>query len=592
MIRLQHYRCILSVFFMVALLIPASAAYEAKNAIQLKSKIKEVTVYADRAHITRGAYKNLTAGTHDLAIDLLTKHFDGDSVLVDGKGPAEIQGVRIIERKIKEFPKAKARELEKRKHEFTGKIKFMDLKLKIARKERAFMDKMTGKVADQMDKKETPLVETEKWSKMVTFYREKIESLEKEIWDIEKEKELAEREKQKIAHQIEVLKQESRPTKHQVVATVRMKQAGDLALTVSYDIKGPFWFPRYELRINSSNSTGELRYFGEVRQNTDEEWKNVRIKLSTAKPNIGSSHGIMPPQYLDFYEKEINNGPGIDIRKHASSANISKEVFKKLRKGRDFQSIVTYSAGLNAESEFDQGKDQDYRFDDASTGEDKGLKWGRQAVAGASTAVEFVIRERQTVRPGKTGLKVAIMTYKFPVHLRYSCIPKLSQYVYLKAGIVNKTKYPLLEGQGKLFLDGTLVAKSKIKYAAPNANFWVFLGVDRGISVKYFKYPPAKDGNSRKQKVKIERMIAIKNNKKRKIELMVFDQVPIPKNKDIKVKVSKPEKIEKRKDIHYNANGLGGIQWVLHPEAGAEIKLPLIYTMQYPADKLVKTSTR
>ncbi len=45
--------------------------------------------------------------------------------------------------------------------------------------------------------------------------------------------------------------------------------------------------------------------------------------------------------------------PIIDVRKSAAAVSIKKEVFKKIPKGRDFQSIVTIEAGVGCESEFE-----------------------------------------------------------------------------------------------------------------------------------------------------------------------------------------------------------------------------------------------
>ncbi len=559
----QHYRCIFLVFFMIALFIPATAAEERDNTIRLKSRIKEVTVYADHAHITRAAYKNLPKGTHQLTLDLLSKDFDKDSILVDGKGPAEIQGVRVVEGHIKPYPKTRIAELKnkiKKLHEQQG---ILDLKLEIANEDQRFMDKMTDKIPRQMEKEKTPLVDTEKWAKMVHFHRGKIETLKKEIWDIKREKKLLTAREENTKKHIAGLEEESRATKHQVAVTVSMKQTGNLKLTVSYDVSGPFWYPRYELRVDSKTKRAELRYFGVVCQETDEVWKDVRIKLSTAKPSLGSSHGEMRPQFLSLYSGSHNNGGGQPFSFNGKQA--SENTF--------------YVDGVDTTTLFE------------GTSGEKGLQWGRQAVAGAPTAVEFIAGDHQTVKQGKAGLRVTIMTYKCPVHFRYSSIPKLSRYAYLKAHMVNKTKYPLLTGESSMFLDGTLITASKLAYAAPGTDFWVFLGADRGIDVEYSATSNKDDNGKKNKKIKFERLISIKNNKNTDIELVVFDQVPVPKDSGIKVKIKTPKNIGKRKDIHYNKNNLGELQWILHPKPGEEVKLPLVYTLEYPAGKGIKTSS-
>ncbi len=68
--------------------------------------------------------------------------------------------------------------------------------------------------------------------------------------------------------------------------------------------------------------------------------------------------------------------PVIDVRKSSSTVNITKEEFKKLPKGRDFMTLITRTAGINFESEFqtdDERDNQEYGsgvgFDGASASE-------------------------------------------------------------------------------------------------------------------------------------------------------------------------------------------------------------------------------
>ncbi len=96
------------------------------------------------------------------------------------------------------------------------------------------------------------------------------------------------------------------------------------------------------------------------------------VKRKDVRVDIGRTYKLDIMMETGAIQKEIvvtGQSPTIDVRKSASSVNISKEVFKKLPKGRDFQSIVTLSAGLNAESEFDNGDGQNYSFDGASASE-------------------------------------------------------------------------------------------------------------------------------------------------------------------------------------------------------------------------------
>jgi hypothetical protein len=79
------------------------------------------------------------------------------------------------------------------------------------------------------------------------------------------------------------------------------------------------------------------------------------VKRQGIRVDIGRTYKLDVVMETGAIRQEIvvtGKSPVIDVRKSASAVNISKEVFTKLPKGRDFMTIVTQTAGLNFESEF------------------------------------------------------------------------------------------------------------------------------------------------------------------------------------------------------------------------------------------------
>ncbi len=556
-----------------------TAKEKSETTVKLKSKIEAVTVYADRARITRSAVQHLPAGTHRLEFGLLSLDIDKDSIAVDGRGPAMLTDVRIEEEKFEKIQDQKIKALVELQEQLEEQEVALADKIDVSKEQLDFIKKIAGKVT--MQSKETATLEPDKWAKMVDFHRSRMASLKKEIRATEKEEKKLEKKKEKVDWEIGQLEKETERMKYRVTASVHMKKAGKLDMKLSYVIEGPYWFPHYEFRVDSAKKTVGLRYFGEVRQNTDEDWENVRITLSTAKPDLGSTHGDMKAVYVGYLPE---TEPGT------------------------FQSIVLLSASLNNEKEFDAGDGQKYSFDGASASENtyrvddvdtgsffkgpyKAMTLGRQGVQNAPTSALFEINDRHWVKRGEKGLRITLMDETLPVNMRYSAIPKLSAFAYLKAKVVNSTSYPLLEGEGNVFLDQAFVTRSEIPYAAPKDDFWLFLGADRDIKVEYIKTPAFSDRKGilkKKQNLLHKRLIKIKNKKPQKIELVVFDQVPVAKNDDIKVKLIRPKRNSKSKGQTIHFNNLGGIEWVFHPEPGEEIQIPLEYSLQYPLGKQVE----
>jgi hypothetical protein len=91
------------------------------------------------------------------------------------------------------------------------------------------------------------------------------------------------------------------------------------------------------------------------------------IKREKIKVELGRTIKINVIMQTGAIREEIvvtGQSPVLDVRKSATTVNITKETFTKLPKGRNFDSIVTVSAGVNNEEELDG-----ISFDGASSSE-------------------------------------------------------------------------------------------------------------------------------------------------------------------------------------------------------------------------------
>jgi uncharacterized protein (TIGR02231 family) len=71
-------------------------------------------------------------------------------------------------------------------------------------------------------------------------------------------------------------------------------------LSVTYVVHGAWWNPSYDVRVSKNHTRMSLTYFGEVRQQTGEDWPNCRLSLSTAAPGIGGTPPTLHPMHADF----------------------------------------------------------------------------------------------------------------------------------------------------------------------------------------------------------------------------------------------------------------------------------------------------
>jgi uncharacterized protein (TIGR02231 family) len=91
----------------------------------------------------------------------------------------------------------------------------------------------------------------------------------------------------------------------EIVVSVSAEAASSVEMEINYVVANAGWNPVYDLRAISTKSPIQLNYKANVYQNTGEEWKNVKLKLSTANPSLGGLKPELYSWYLNFYQPVI-----------------------------------------------------------------------------------------------------------------------------------------------------------------------------------------------------------------------------------------------------------------------------------------------
>src|SRR5690606_32216395 len=103
----------------------------------------------------------------------------------------------------------------------------------------------------------------------------------------------------------------------------------------------------------------QLNYKANVFQSTGEEWKNVRLKLSTANPSLGGVKPELYSWYLDFYQplaKALQGRvAGVQVQRSLSVADKKKqaEVIEEIPQQAVNISDFTETIQTSLNTEFD-----------------------------------------------------------------------------------------------------------------------------------------------------------------------------------------------------------------------------------------------
>ncbi len=524
----------------------------------IQSQITKVTVYSDRAEISRSTENELIQGDHLLIFDMLPDHTESNSIQVRGIGNAALKDVKFRTVYFDEHPDSDLTVLHAQEIELADRMNELDDTIKHSEQEKSFIEDIAKSITSAAGENYTPEIDPQKWIKMVEFYRNKLDTLDRDIRTAQKDKNIIHNKIKKLSKEIKEIAGRNRKQKNQVEASIEMKETGKLTLELSYIVYGPSWKPVYNISVASAEKILTLTYNALIQQNTSEDWNDAAIRLSTARPNINGQQPELTPWHLSLYRP---------VRIQASSAPELPPV---------------RSAAM---SQMFKVSDEDAYPEEECLAE---MDIAESSVETGITSAVFNVNGINTIKSDNQQYKVTILIQDFPAVFRYSSVPKLSPYAYLKSMVKNDTDFPLLPGETNVFLDNNFVASAYQELIAPSEEFWTFLGIDESISVdhKFIKKFIVTEGLiSKTTKIRYEYLITVKNKKKSEEDVVIWDQLPISGNEEIKVELVEP--VYKSDSAKLKMNESRFLEWFFKMKPGEEVKIPFIFVVEYPKNSEV-----
>ena len=532
------------------------AVCEGSGMNAVNSKISEVTVFTDRAQVMRTADVKVAKGEQTFLFDRLPEAVEPNSIRVDGTCPLILRDVRLKTEHFADVPDKEKKSLLDLKLKLEETLKEAGSRIDRANREIAFVEGIAGKLTGRTEESKAFELDPEKWTKMIALYRTKLDDLGKEIQAVEKSVRDTQNELDKVSRQLEDLGGLEDRTKNVVEVVVEAKSEGNAVLKLSYIVYGPSWRPMYDLRVSSDAKKMGLAYHGLVQQSTAEDWEGVKMRLSTARPQVGGKQPELQPWRVDFFQPAPS-----PVRAAKMAPQMRNEPMSQM-----FSSEVAAVTAVSPEED-----------------EFRAMERPEAQVETGATAVVFAVSGTADIKSDNQPHKVTVMMKDFDAYFRYSTVPKLAQYAYLKARVRNQTEYPVLPGEANIFFDNNFVAVSALKLVAPGEEFWTSLGIDEGVKVEYKflkKYQKDEGVFGKRTKVFYEYLILVTNNKKTPEELTVWDQIPISGHQDIQVALIEP-KYEKDTDV-LKKNDVNFLEWLYQIKPGEKTTIPFKFSVEYP----------
>jgi uncharacterized protein (TIGR02231 family) len=551
---------------------PSSLEPRPENPVRrrpVQTGVEEVTVYTNRARIVRRGRLTLTGDERELVVEGLPANIEASSVRASGKGTIP---VRLLEVRTEHIYTAEAQlpalqELEKELRDMDEQIQAVQDERKALGLQRDFVQNLSEKAVDRysvsLARRQTELDDTQK---LLGFLGQQYLSYATALANAERKSARLHREREAIQFRYEELSGSNLPTElYNVIVAVGVQGAGDFELEVSYLTTGAGWQPLYDVRANAPYSKISLSYLAQVTQNTGEDWNNVRLTLSTAKPGYGALPPKPDPWYIDTVYPQV----------YAKKARLrlgSGGMAASLEQGKDasLQRIVAQSA-VSDDAEY-APKPQVYQAQEESA----------EAV-GEQGVVAFRLEQSVDIPSDGTPHRTTIFNDEYPCRLEYVAMPRLVSYAYLQAVVTNKPDgVTLLPGTANIFRDEVFNGTSPLENIAAGQEFKLSLGIDEGLKLERDLVEREVDKRllSGQRRTTYAYRLFVTNLRDTEMTLKLTEQLPVSRNETLKVRLTTA-----RPNIQPGEMGVLDWTLMLLPKAKREIYYQ--FTVEHPADQNV-----
>jgi|1186.fasta_scaffold12573_2 uncharacterized protein (TIGR02231 family) len=496
----------------------------------LDAPIVAVSVYPDRARVTRRGAITVPAGDQTVYVEPLPLALQEDSVRVAGRGPATVLGVDVATRQHPQAPDDTVTELERQRRSAEAEV----LELTDADDVQAQLDAFLGQLARRAGGSfARTLASGDTGAELGGF----TESLATRLSDVRsKRRELArqriEAEERLAAadRRLAAVAQQRQPDRRSAAITLALETEAEVEIELSYVVPGAGWSSTYDVRLSGDQLT--LNWFGLVTQQTGEDWPECDLTLSTARPTVTAKVPELDPWYLDRLQPMPPAPGGVPLSRRQSRP-----------------------AAMHLDSAAPA-------FDILEATIEQGL-----------TAATYTPPRPVAIPADGASHRATIASIDLDVELDYITAPVRSTDVHLRATVVNSSAHTLPAGKAAVFHDADFVGSAALPLWAPGEDVELALGVDDRIRVerKLVRRTASKAtlGSTRRREVEYE--TRIENHTPRAARITVLDQLPVARDHEITVKpiTTDPDPAE--------TTDLGVLTWKLDLDPGKETTITLAF---------------
>ena len=523
---------------------------------ELQTSISAVTIYPDRARVTCSGTVTLEPGSHRLEVSELPLQLDPDSVRVSARGTARARllGVDVRRSFFDQTPAERVRELEAQVEGLEDDMRGHDAQVELLKREQAALTELGGQTEVYARGLAYGKISADTHMALLDSLRGRAEALDTALLDLAVRRRDLERSLQKLQRELDQLRGAKARERYTAIAEVEVTQAGDLTVELTYVVSDAGWQPLYDVRLaqqaDSPAEALQVGYLAQVTQRTGEDWRDVGLTLSTARPALAEKLPELDPWYI---------GPVQIHRRQAASRMLQMTAAPAAPPAMGLADAAAEMKAAIAEVE---------------------AEVVTATVGTEGSAVTYQVPGVVSVPADGAPHKVTVAHFELIPELDYVAVPKLVEATYRRARVPNDSPYTLLPGPANLFAGDEFIGATQLPLTAPDGELEFYLGTDDRVRVerelKRREVDKKLIGDRRRLRYGYE--IRLENLLPTEARVTLHDQIPVPRHEDVKVKLEfvEPKPVEQ--------TGLNMLEWEFTLSPGEKQNVRFEFSVEHPRE--------
>ena len=541
----------------------------------LESAVTEVTVYSDRARVTRRADATLVAEPTVYAFRKLPGWVDDGSVRV-GTDAGRIVDVRVERSFLAKPTDPKFLTAEEEHEALNQRIAALDDELEVLAAKKLQIESIKAFSLEKITQDTTiGDVNVDTYSSVLEFITDSLRATAAARRAVEVNR--AAIVPEYVASQQNLAELQSLMSLEETTVFVTLQGGGGEAthIDLTYMLPGATWEPVHELRVSGADAKSvEVISFAQVTQTSGEDWGKAKLSFSTQS----STQSVRIPELEALTLGDTHTADRILTSKVTSFTRAQQAYAGQ----NALWNKVHHQSSSDRES-FETVYQSNFEYLQVTQGKTVQLF---ESLQKRGTTALFSANAAPAVRGDGHPVRMRIGRAELAAGQTIVAVPEQSLNAAQTLDLTNTTGQSLLPAKVALYRDGTFLGMTEMDFVAEGEGFALFLGVADHIKLSR-KLDRKRSALSRRRRTRMEVafIVTVENLSDAPTVLTLADRIPVSENRDIKI-----ERVQISPAVKADSRGI--LNWELSLAAKEQREFRISYQVEYPAELVIEAQRR